>query len=267
MKKLIYLPVIIFLVSCAGSSKQTYYKKVNSSNSADTQSILWQQTAAEKAALCYQAFNIASMKLDMLQDSDDPAISAIIMDLDETVLDNSPYNGQLTLKNQSYSTDTWNGWVVKEDALLVPGALEFIQKAERVGIKIFYISNRSEEVMIPTMNNMKKVGIEVSEDQMFLKQNTSNKIKRRQDVEKDYNIIMLIGDNLADFHSMFEAEENNIQIRKEIVDDLKSQFGNKFIVLPNVMYGGWEKAMEKEDNFKSVKSPDESGNRRFIQGF
>ncbi len=208
--------------------------------------VIWQQTAAEYTALCIQAYNQAKSSVDYYTKVSSGNELIIIMDLDETVLDNSPYNGYLIKNNKEYEKKTWGDWVNKASAKAVPGALDFIQYAESRGMTIFYVSNRSQEHLEPTMQNMEKLGIGTNPDHMLLKDLSSNKSDRRKYVGSLGDVVMYIGDNLADFEDQFEIEQGHLQ-RKEVVNNFQKMFGLRFIILPNTMYGGWEKALDFKD--------------------
>ncbi len=235
--------ILLFLASC-GSSNQVSYADASSSKE-DATAVLWQQTSAEYKALCYQAYNIASKRLkDMYHTDSGIEGKIIIMDLDETVLDNSPYNAWLIANNQSYSDDSWNKWVRKEMAELVPGAKEFLNLTQDLGISVFFISNRSADHMEYTMNNLTKKGISVTEDKLLLKTSTSQKTERRN-MAFDYGeVLMLIGDNLADFSETFDNPELSLEQRDHLVEKNAKEFAKKFIILPNAMYGNWMKALK-----------------------
>ena len=76
---------------------------------------------------------------------------------------------------------------------------------------------------------------------MLFFSNTSSKESRRQIVIRDYNVIMLLGDNLNDFMESFEGKP--VEQRKNEADKVREEWGKKFIVLPNSTYGEWENAI------------------------
>lgn len=269
MKKIILYIVVLIFSACI-TEKNTTNSKLKSTRSeqSEMQSVLWQQTAAEYEALCYQAFNIASYRISKLnqdQSAADEKKLAVILDLDETVLDNSPYNGYLLLKNQSYTSETWVYWTSKAKAALVPGAKDFIDLARKYQIEVFFVSNRKVSELKATLDNLQKRGIDIDENKVLLKTTSSEKASRRATVYKDYKVIMLIGDNLADFDNNFE-EQLTITERKELVEELQLEFGKKFIILPNVMYGDWQKTLRNKDN-KSIEGSDFEDEMRFIKSF
>ena len=232
MKK--YLIVLLSILSC----NQPDYKN---DNDYKIQAQVWTQNSAEYRALCYQAFNAAKMNLDALfffeKEYDKPL--AIIADVDETVLDNSPYDGKLILNNTAYNRESWVEWGNLEIANAIPGSLEFLIYASEKNVEIFYISNRYSEQLESTVNNLKKLGFpDAKKSNVLLRGDTRSKSERRKSVSDNYEIIMLIGDNLSDFNDEFEIKLYNE--RSDQTDKLKNEFGTKLIVLPNPNYGDWE---------------------------
>ena len=229
-----YLIVLLSILSC----NQPDYKN---DNDYKIQAQVWTQNSAEYRALCYQAFNAAKMNLDALfffeKKYDKPL--AIIADVDETVLDNSPYDGKLILNNTTYNRESWVEWGNLEIAKAIPGSLEFLIYASEKNVEIFYISNRYSEQLEATVNNLKKLGFpDAKESNVLLRGDTRSKSERRKSVSDNYEVIMLIGDNLSDFNDEFEIKLYDE--RSDQTDKLKNEFGTKLIVLPNPNYGDWE---------------------------
>lgn len=203
--------------------------------------VLWQQRSAEYRALAYQAFNIAKMQLDDYLANNERSSKplAIITDIDETILDNSPYSGKQIELDEDYTTARWDEWVNLKNAKAIPGSLEFFQYAASKGVETFYITNRDEHQKKVTLENLKSVGFpNADEDHILLRRNDSEKETRRDKVKDTHEIIMLIGDNLSDFSYLFEKRSG--EERNKSADNLKSLFGTKYIVLPNPIYGDWE---------------------------
>ena len=214
--------------------------------------VLYTQKAAEYRALAYQAFNLARLRLDADLDKKNlkklPKASrklprAIVVDIDETVLDNSPSNAKQITTNTPFNTKDWYAWGEMRKAKAVPGSLDFINYAVSKGVKIFYISNRDEVQRQATLDNLKSAGFnDVSSERVMLRVNgESPKGPRREVVSATYRIVLLVGDNLDDFASAFEKKP--IAERFAEADRLRDQWGRKFIVLPNAMYGTWENAI------------------------
>lgn len=218
--------------------------------------VLFTQHAPEYKALCYQAYNAAGFQLmEILNQYEGDNKPAVVLDIDETVLDNSPYVALQLLEGISYP-DCWDEWCMKEEALLIPGVDEFLKLADSLGLSIFYISNRKEHLLQATINNLKKRGLpQAGEENILLRKKESSKESRRKSVEaQGFDILMLAGDNLADFSKDFD--DNNIDIRNELAQEQKNQFGKFYIVLPNISYGSWEGSLglyEKNLNQDSLR--------------
>ena len=267
MRVTTFSAIAILLVACSGSKQIASSNQNSNVNQTSQSAVLWQQTSAEYEALCYQAFNTAKYQLEnnLREFSTNGNRMGIIMDLDETVLDNSPYNGMLLLKNENYTSKSWKNWTSKANAKLVPGAKEFIDYAITKDVEIIFISNRSVEELEVTIANLDKLGISINSNNYHLKSETSSKVERREVVFASYDIIMLIGDNLADFNSELDVNLN-ISERKKVTQKFKSEFGKKFIILPNVMYGNWEKTI-KMNQESGVIQDNPTNSIQFINGF
>lgn len=213
--------------------------------------ILYQQRSAEYRALAYQAYNLARLRLD--QDLDKHNVKklpkdqrkmprAIVVDIDETVLDNSPANAVGAKNNVPFNIKDWYAWGEMRKAKPVPGAVDFLNYAVSKGVKIFYISNRDEVQKQATIDNLKSAGFnDVGTNNVMLRDKESTKEPRRLAVAGKYRIVMLMGDNLDDFSDAFERK--SIVDRFAAVEANRDLWGKKFIVLPNAMYGTWESAI------------------------
>ncbi|MDD3875645.1 MAG: 5'-nucleotidase, lipoprotein e(P4) family [Bacteroidales bacterium] len=258
MKKLIYFFVLVSFLGIGCKNKCEHKVDVNS-NEHLTMAILFQQRAAEYKALCYQAFNVASIMLD-----NDLAIDtitkprALVFDIDETLLDNSPYEAKCVLDSISYP-EQWSEWCQLAAAKAIPGAVEFVNAALNKGYSIFYVSNRKAEFFEATKQNMLSEGFPLPSDEFLLMRTDENsKEARRISIEEKYHISMLVGDNLADFCTVFDNAD--LSERNAQTDNLKHKFGTKYIVLPNAMYGDWEMAVF--DNNKDLSNEDKGKIRR-----
>ncbi|MBN3908285.1 MAG: 5'-nucleotidase, lipoprotein e(P4) family [Nostoc sp. NMS1] len=241
----------------------------------------WVQQSGEYRALTYQAFNIAKLTFDTakLKNITRPTI---IVDIDETVLDNSPYQAGLLDTNNGFEITTWNQWIKEEKAKAVPGAVEFVNYVNKNGGKVFFISNRDEksakdaksnDLKIATINNLKSVGFTgVNGETVLLKGEFTQKIGDKENTSKQwrveavkngnadgkrYTVIALIGDNLNDFD---ETIGRNNQQRRDHVDNNRQNYGilhiakgivkPAYIAIPNPMYGNWETGMYSPQAFK-----------------
>jgi len=238
-KTLAYQALSMCLLFTACETKEIQKNSpVNELNQTLVLATLYYQHAAEMKALSYQAYNIGRLKLDEeLAKSKDPSKLAIVLDIDETVLDNSPYEAQ-SIKDTLSFPEGWNEWVGLGKAVPMPGAVEFLNYADSKDVQIFYITNRDEASRLVTAKNLTEKGFpQVVDDHLLCKISGSGKEDRRQKVLIDHKIILLFGDNLADFDRLFDKQPT--QRRNFLVDSLNQQFGDRFIILPNPMYGDW----------------------------
>ncbi|PLS19413.1 5'-nucleotidase, lipoprotein e(P4) family [Bacillus sp. M6-12] len=262
-KKKIAFLTLAGVVSVSTLSAYATAEYQQSKNEHMTNSVLWYQKSGEMKALYYQAYNLGKMMVDERLEQKDmknknkaPKL-AIVLDIDETVLDNSPHSAYSIAENVDYPTG-WSEWIASAQAEALPGALEFLDYVDSKGIEIFYVSNRTTEEKDATMKNLKEKGFpQVSVDNVVLKTTTSSKEARREAIAKDYEIVAFFGDNLGDFAKDFDKKP--LAERNGNVDRLQDEFGKKFIVLPNPMYGDWEGAVY-EYNFS--KSPAEKDKAR-----
>lgn len=210
---------------------------------------LFMQKASEYRALTFQAFNIARLSLDTdektrrkLPKSERKKPCSVMVDIDETVLDNSPFQAVSIRNNLLFDLQRWYAWGEMRRANAIPGAVEFLTYASRRRCRIFYASNRDLIQERATIDNLKSAGFpDVSEDSVLLRDKDSSKEARRQEVSEKYRIVLLIGDNLNDFADSFENK--NVTDRFDETDKSRAMFGTKWIVLPNVMYGDWEDSL------------------------
>lgn len=204
----------------------------------------WIQRSAEYRALCLQAYNIATLRLEnILKEHKGGRPLAIVTDIDETILDNSPNSVHQALKGEDYTDESWNEWCQRAEADTLPGAVEFFNLAAKAGVEIFYVSNRYEENRAGTLENLRKFGFPMADDAHLLLRTaeTGDKTARRSLVLEKYDIALLLGDNLGDFDHLFDSSDE--AVRRDAVTSFAQDFGKRFIVLPNPNYGTWEKAM------------------------
>ena len=215
----------------------------------NTMGSLWYQNAAEVDALYQQGYNVATNKLKELlkQPTDKPY--SIVLDIDETVLSNIPFQVKMIKDGTAFNPKLWDEWVQKAEAKPVAGAKEFLQFADKNKVQIYYISDRTDAQVDATIKNLEAQGLPVQgrDHLMFKKEGDKSKEGRRQEVLKHTNLVMLFGDNLVDFAEFSTKSEAD---RDKMFEQLKAEFGDKFIIFPNPMYGSWESAVyqgEKKD--------------------
>ena len=231
MKNLGLLFVLTGLVSCASNSVNQDHLEM---------ATLWTQKSGEARAISYQAFNFARKLIDESLRKPSKKPRAVVVDVDETVVDNSPFQAMGILNNTGYPVG-WREWIDAANAKAIPGAVEFLNYANQRGVSVFYVTNRKVIGKKPTLKNLKDLGFPVKDKNLMLRTKTSSKKARRDKIREKYNIVLLMGDNLGDFTEIFDIDD--LGKRNNLVDSMKKEFGQKFIVLPNAMYGAWEGAL------------------------
>ncbi len=205
--------------------------------------VLWFQRSAEYRALCYQAFNLAELRIkEYLPKLDREKHPVVIFDIDETLLDNSPQEALNIAEGKSYSPEAWTAWTEKASAEAVPGAVEFVRFLAQNEIEPIYLSNRMGAEGTMTLLNLQNCNFPYADrNHLYLKSDTSSKEFRRSMIEKQHEVVMLVGDNLSDFDMVFE--DRSVNFGYKTVDSLRADIGRKFIILPNPMYGDWTKPL------------------------
>ncbi|WP_372754864.1 5'-nucleotidase, lipoprotein e(P4) family [Labilibaculum sp.] len=245
MRKIFLALVAISILSSSCSNSQ---KSQTSPNEHLVMSTLWFQRASECRALYYQAFNAAKLSLDqqLILTTKDSKAKAVVVDIDETVLDNSPFETNSIRTGKNYNSENWKEWTDMAKAKATPGSLEFLKYAESKGVETFYISNRSISALAKTIENLQKLGFPFADEKhVLLKTETGIKTARRNKVLETHDILIFAGDNLGDFDEFLEDRSTNFGFSR--VDKMQAEFGKRFIVLPNPMYGSWEQEVMKND--------------------
>ncbi|MBN1326465.1 MAG: 5'-nucleotidase, lipoprotein e(P4) family [Candidatus Cloacimonetes bacterium] len=250
MRKIPILLMIVLFITCCVLKENTVQKNRSELNNPYLlMSILWQQTSGEYRALAYQGYNLARERLDEDLKIKRVRKRAIIADIDETVLNNSYYNAKLIIEELDYPDDFYK-WIDLAQATPVPGALGFLKYAADCDCEVFYISNRRTRCMDGTLKNLQKFGFpQADEDHVMLKEDISSKESRRTAITEQYDVILLLGDNLIDFSDLFL--NNSVEARFSAVDSLESRFGEDFIIFPNPMHGSWIKALLDYQSYQS----------------
>jgi len=266
MKKfhILVYSLAVLSVSCATQTgttqKQTQRELNDIALNGKVYSALWQQNAGEFRALCYQAFNMATLIVEQESKRQHLRPVAIVTDIDETFLDNSPYAVTQAQKGNEFDPATWLEWTSKGEAKAYPGAVEFFNFAASKNVTVFYISNRNENDKAGTLKNLKELGFPFADEgHLLVMKETSNKEARRNEVMKNFDIFMYLGDNLSDFSEVFYHKTQSE--RNQITDELSRDFGSKFIVLPNSGYGDWESSLPGYNS----KLPPEEKDKAILQ--
>jgi acid phosphatase len=234
---------------------------------------LWQQTSAEYRAAALQAYDEASEVLPIaLADSgwtaaveqegeDFSALPpAVILDVDETVLDNSPQQARTILAGGSFDPEAWGAWVNEAQAPAVSGAPEFLALADSLGVAVFYVTNRDQPLEEATRRNLAALGMPLDPDvDTVLSRGEhegwgSDKTSRRELVAERYRIVLLVGDDFNDFVSARLPREE----RDRLLDRYRDRWGDRWIMIPNPTYGSWEGALYEEAD----DTPEERARRR-----
>jgi 5'-nucleotidase (lipoprotein e(P4) family) len=175
---------------------------------------------------------------------------AVIVDVDETVLDNSPYQARLIRDGKEFDEFSWDQWCREQRAAPLPGALEFAKAAAAKGVTVFYLTNRAQHLNEATLANLRAAGFPVAEKEtVFLGLGTvvegceaagSDKGCRRELVGRKYRVLAMVGDQLGDF---IDVENNTVAARAEAAKAYEGWFGERWFMLPNPTYGSWDSAV------------------------
>jgi acid phosphatase len=227
-----------------------------------TNATYWMQNAVEYKATTQALYELAKLRLN--QALGDPGWTAaleqgagyekkpaaVILDVDETVLDNSEYQAWIVEKGEHYSSKTWAPFVEAQTGRAIPGSLDFIKYAAAREVAVFYVTNRKGPEEAATRANLEKLGYPIGdeEDRVLTRGEIeawgSDKGTRRAAVAEKYRIVLLIGDNLGDFVDGVDVSEAE---RVKLYQDNAERWGRDWIMLPNPSYGSWEGASFKFD--------------------
>ncbi|MFQ5937911.1 MAG: 5'-nucleotidase, lipoprotein e(P4) family [Acidiferrobacterales bacterium] len=228
--------------------------------------VLWMRTSGEYEALCQQIFNAALAQIRQdLKTRQQGKPPAIIMDLDETVLDNGAYTVYLLTAGSRHSSDQWRSWNRNNihKISLVPGAKEFIKAVEKENVHVAFISNRSESIRDITTDILvnhdlgrKQELLDRGTLRLLLREKTGSKEVRRREVRAKYDVIALLGDNLGDFSDDFRSPAvKSIDERRSAVKKHMDQWGARWFVLPNPIYGYWTRFIDWNQAHTHFESP------------
>jgi 5'-nucleotidase (lipoprotein e(P4) family) len=221
---------------------------------------LWMQTSAECEALCLQTYQLAGdqieRELKKIVNDEQPSSSAshglppaVILDLDETTIDNGTYETFLYDSGQDFTPANFNQFVTdhKSSIRMVPGAKEFIERMESLGVTVMYNTNRPESLRKITIETLAQWGINTkgmgdpATCRLLLQTKEASKEARRSAVAAKYRVLALFGDQLIDFSDEFiPPAVNTLKARREAVHKNRQLFGKLWFVLPNPVYGNWQ---------------------------
>lgn len=263
------LPVLLLCAVALCACKRDAEPRTVTSAAPDDNlnAVLWVQRSAEYRALSLQTFRAAADHLDRaLGETHWDALApaergnptdglppAVIMDVDETVLDNSPYQARLIRDGGEYDELGWDRWVAEKKARPLPGVVDFARAAAARGVTILYLSNRAVHLQAATLANLRAAGLPVADDEVFLGLGTVVEGCEQQGSEKDcrrrlagarYRVLMQFGDQLGDF---VRIDANTPEGRASLLDEYRDWFGERWFMLPNPTYGSWEPALFGND--------------------
>ena len=260
--------VVSFTVVCVACvslhlSDSVFSQQVDIGADSRFNALVWVQNSAEYSLLAEQTYRYALSQLavgrqdrawsaDEVQQVEggfEEKPAAVILDCDETVLDNSAYNARNIVSGNPYSTASWNAWCQEGQAGAIPGALAFVQAAEGLGVKVFYVTNRSDVVKESTIKNLNQLGFKADDSNVLTKNDElgrgDDKVSRRAMIAENYRIVLLIGDSMSDLCSGMDA--SSTQQRNEIAAKKIAMLGTRWIMMPNPVYGGWERLIPKDE--------------------
>ena len=246
--------LLLALAACASTTTTTTTAPACTPGHSIVNATLYVQSSAEYRASAIQTYAAARRALDeALADpsrvgateetnADPSQPPAVIVDADETVLDNTAFEARVIQKGMTYDEKMWKEWTAEGAATAIPGAAEFLAYAKSRGVTVFYVTNRDEDERAGTLANIRRLGFPIDDAgaNLLLRENKeSNKSPRRQRVADRYRLLMLVGDDLNDFANVRRAPW---QERDELIDRTKDWWGTRWFMLPNPMYGSWEHA-------------------------
>ncbi|WP_133078634.1 5'-nucleotidase, lipoprotein e(P4) family [Pseudomonas sp. ML2-2023-3] len=239
-------PLLISLLMLQGTQAFAEESSAAPSNLL-TAAVAWKQTAAEFEALYYQGFNVARMQLDRAlqahKKGDRPL--AVISDVDDTVLGSNSYWGYMINSGKEFFDDgAWDKWVADNGPVATPGALEFLNYAHSKGVEVFYVTSRDqgENTFQYALENLRKNKLPFADDKhLTVYRDSSNKEPRQLEIAKDFDVVVMLGDNLNDFKRKYYVAD--VKQRLNLMTEDKEQFGRKFIIFPNPTDGHWLKAI------------------------
>lgn len=221
------------------------------------QGVLWTQSSVEYRAAAKGTYAAATKMLDLaLADASWSALPhiphpagappAVILDIDETCVDNILYAVDSIRTGQFHTTARFAAFVRSGRVAAVPGAREFLEAAHSRGVAIFYITNQRHDIEEPTRANLVKLGfpVDVSRDSVLTvgerPEWNSDKESRRAHVAATHRVLLVFGD---DFNDFVTAAEKSVEERDALYEANIHMFGTKWFVLPNPVYGSWERAI------------------------
>lgn len=204
--------------------------------------IRWFAAAAEQRAAYVQTYRFATATISRLAQGRSAGSWGVILDADETVIDNSPYEIQQARLGVPYDSVSWDAWVKRGAARALPGAVDFTSRVHALGGRVVIVTNRDQMYCDVTRENIIRVGVPADEVLCRTDRVNGSKDPRFDAVRNGtapsmlppLDVLMWVGDNIQDF-------PHSTQAIRSAPDSALAGFGERYIVLPNPMYGSWER--------------------------
>ena len=244
--RLALLPTLLLLAACVTPDPAPDRSALDA--------VVFMRTAAERDALCLQAFAAARAALERaladpswtacLEQAGDFAHKppAIIADVDDTLLDTSTFETRALFEGYAFDNASFASWAEAADAPALPGAAEFLRAAAAHGVTVFYVTGRGPESREATRRNLQRHGFPLAagRETVLTREDESGKGARRAAVAEGFRVLLLLGDNAADFGSGFAGKD--LAARRAAAREAAGFWGERWIVLPNAAYGDWQRA-------------------------
>lgn len=233
----------LLLAACAAHQPATTAAQPMSSITGGRKDIHWFRSSAEYRGLTIEIYRTAAEHLPELSRGLATGTWAVILDADETVLDNSLHERRLADRGESFSETEWTHWVRERAATAIPGAVEFTARVHALGGRVAIVTNRADSLCGPTRQNLASIGV-VADLVLCKTVESVDKNPRFEQVRAGtaapgvgaLNVVAWLGDNIQDFPNLTQA------IRTSAAS--YANFGVRYFLLPNPMYGSWEKNPE-----------------------
>ena len=233
--------LVLCAVGCAPAAQRSVPAPPVAEQATLPEAIRWVRVSAEHRALFLQVFAAASDRVRELAASRARDTWAVILDADETILDNSEYQRRRAVQGLGFTSETWDAWVREEEATALPGAVAFLTLVRELGGRIAIVTNREDYVCDETRRNL--IALELAHDVVLCRvKGASDKNPRFDAIRRGtaapnlgpLEVVAWIGDNILDFPALTQDVRNRDA-------DAFSAFGRSYFMLPNPMYGSWER--------------------------
>ena len=239
---------------CLPMSAYANKEPVNNDNKADLKhknpllwAVAWSATAAEYGALCYQAFNLATLRVEQALKRNKTVGKplAVITDVDNTIVHAASYWAYLINNEMDFFDDaSWDRWIPRNLITPVPGASEFLDYCCENNVEVFYVTNRdqgknTEEYALKQLRYLQLPFAD--NEHLTVYRNTSNKTPAKKAISESHELILMLGDNLNDYKRDYYVD--GIEERYALMERDRYDFGDKFILLPNATDGHWVRAI------------------------